>query len=112
MLMGMGVVGWIVSFAAGFALGGVFFLSMKLQVEYVVQRRGPTWLVPAALYARMALLAAVLVLVALLVREKQWQGKLPAMMLAGVAGVMVARVLIARMIGKQTTGDGCDARDD
>ena len=62
---------------------------------------GLMWLVPAALYARMALLAAVLVLVALLVREKQWHQKLPAMMLAGVAGVLVARVVIARMIRRE-----------
>lgn len=105
-LLGMGWLGWAASLAAGFAVGLVFFLSMKLQVEYVVEKRGPTWLLPAAMYARLVLVAVVLVLVALLVRAQGWQAKLPAMMLAGVAGTMLARIVVARMVRRKGREEG------
>ena len=46
-LLGMGVVGWLVSLAVGFVVGGILFLVVKAQVDYVVRKRGPTWLLPA-----------------------------------------------------------------
>jgi len=106
-LLGMGLLGWIVALAVGFVIGGLFFLSMKLQVEYVVEHRGPIWLLPAVMYARLALVAAVLVLVALLVPAPQ----LPAAMVAGVAGAFVARVLVGRMVRRREPpeGEGADA---
>ena len=96
MLMGMGWLGWLVSFVLGFVIGGLFFLSMKLQVEYVVNKRGPEWLAPACVYARLILVAAVLVVVALALRDRGQ--KIPAAMLAGVAGALLARVLIGRTV--------------
>ena len=96
-LLGMGLLGWIVAPVIGFVIGGLFFLSMKLQVEYVVEHKGPIWLLPAVMYARLVLVAAVLVLVALLVPARQ----LPAAMVAGVAGAFVARVLVGRMVRRR-----------
>ena len=96
MLMDMGLIGWLVSLALGFVLGGVFFLSMKLQVEYVVSRRGPVWLMPVATYARLAFVAAILVTVALAMRDARQ--KIPAAMIAAVAGAFVARILIGRSV--------------
>ena len=108
MLMGMGLVGWLVSLVAGFIVGLLLFMSMKLQVEYVLKGRGPTWVAPAAMYARMVLVGAVLVLVALLVKGEEWESKLAAMMLAGVVGLFAARVAVARMVGR----GGLDGGDD
>ena len=110
MLMQMGIGGWIVSLVIGFVLGGVFFMSMKVQVEYVVKKRGPIWLAPACMYARMALLAAVLVMVALVLKEQR--EKVPAAMLAGVAGTFVARVLIGRMVGRDETQPPAEEKSD
>ena len=92
--MGMGLLGWAVSLVIGFVIGGVFFMSIKAQVDYVVQSRGPTWLLPVALYARMAFVAVVLVLTAVFVPPERLAGAL----LAAVAGVMIARVLVSRMV--------------
>lgn len=104
-LMGMGVIGWLTAFAVGFVVGGLLFISMKLQVEYVVQKRGPLWLMPVALYARILLLGVVFVLVAKLVPGE----KVAATMLSGVVGVMLARVLVARVVrigpGPQENGN-------
>ena len=112
MLMGMGLAGWLLSLVVGFAIGMVFFMAMKLQVEYVVKRRGPMWAAPAAMYARMALVAAVLVLVALLVKSEGWEGKVASMMLAGVAGLFAARVVVAKMVGRDEPAGNGDNGDD
>lgn len=112
MLLGMGLIGWVVSLVSGFVVGGIFFLSMKLQVEYVVEKRGPTWLLPVATYARMALVAAVLVIVALIIKQKDWHSKTPAMMFAGVIGMIVARVLVARMVGGERAETPKEKADD
>ena len=93
-LMGMGVLGWCVSLVVGFVVGGIFFLSIKAQVNYVLTRGSPGWLVPALLYARMILMGAVLVVIALTVPR----GKLAGALLAGVAGTFVARILVSRMV--------------
>jgi hypothetical protein len=100
-LMGMGLLGWIVSLVLGFVIGGVFFMSIKAQVEYVVEKRGPSWLLPVAMYARMLFVAVVLIVVALLVPPQ----KIAAALLAGVTGVLIARVLIARMVRKRRPED-------
>ena len=96
----MGFRGWATALALGFVVGGIFFLSIKLQVEYVVQRRGPAWLLPAALYARLVFVAVVLVLVATTLPGS----KVPAAMLAGTAGAFTARLLVARMVRKPGPG--------
>jgi len=101
-LMGMGPAGWLLSLAAGFVLGGIFFLSIKLQVEYVLKKQGPLWLLPAALYARLILVGAVLVVVAL----KLPGHKVPAAMLAGTVGALVARLLVARKVRGGSTDTG------
>jgi len=109
-LMGMGIGGWLIAFAAGFVIGGVFFLTIKLQVEYVVKKRGPLWLLPAALYARLVLVAVVLIVVALTLPGH----KVPAAMLAGVAGAFVARLLVSRMVrgGGAQEGEDDEAAGD
>jgi len=107
MLMGMGLLGWIISLVLGYVIGGVFFLTMKLEVEYVVQQKGPTWLVPAALYARMVFVAAVLVLVAVLVPGD----KVAAAMLGGVIGTFASRVCVHCMVRRQKPEDGANAGD-
>jgi len=93
-LMGLGLWGWLLSLAGGFVFGGVFFISIKLQTEYVVRKRGPEWLLPAALYARLALVGIVLAAVGLAVPGR----RIPAVMLAAVAGSLLARVLVSRMV--------------
>jgi len=97
-VLGLGLVGWLVALAVGFVVGGVYFLTMKLEVEYVVEKRGPTWVLPAALYARLVLLAAVLIVVALNVPRKQ----LPAAVIAGLVGAMAARVCVARAVRRRS----------
>ena len=93
-LMGMGLGGWLVSLVVGFVIGGLFFLSIKLQVEYVVKQSGPLWLLPAALYARLVLVGVVMVVIALTLPGE----KIAAAMLAGVAGTILARVAVSRMV--------------
>ena len=95
-LLGMGIVGWIVASLVGFVVGAVFFLSIKAQVSYVLTRKGPPWLVPALMYARMLFVGTILVLVALELPH----GKIPAALLAGVVGSLVARILVSRTIKK------------
>jgi hypothetical protein len=97
-LMGMGLVGWLVSLVAGFVIGGVFFLSIRLQVDYVLKKSGPLWVVPAALYARIGIVAAMLVLVAVKLPGE----KIAGAMLAGMIGAFVARVLVSRMVKKSS----------
>ena len=94
MIMGMPLIGWFASLLVGFVVGGLFFLTMRLQVEYVVQKQGPIWLMPVALYARILLVSIVLVVVAVNLPGE----KIAAAMLAGTAGALVARVLVSRMI--------------
>ena len=97
-LLNLGPLGWILSFVVGFAVGGLYFLSIKAQVEYIVKRKGPEWLVPAGLYARVIFLGVLLVLVgSLLPREK-----LGGAVLAGLAGSIVARVLVGRMVRRSS----------
>ncbi len=93
-LMGMGLLGWLVSLVLGFIVGGLFFMSIRLQVEYVLKKQGPLWVVPASLYGRMIIMAAILLGIALKVPRE----KVAAVMLAGVVGVMLARLLISRMV--------------
>lgn len=94
MLMGMGLVGWLVSLAAGFVIGGIFFLSIKAQVNYVLSKKGPMWLAPALMYARMIFVGAIMVAVGLSLPS----AKVPGALLAAVAGSFVARVLVSRMV--------------
>lgn len=97
MLMGMGLVGWVASLMVGFLVGGVFFLSIKAQVDYVVRKQGATWLMPALMYARMAFVAVVLILTAILVPSE----KLAGAILGAMVGVVVARVLVSRMVRRR-----------
>jgi hypothetical protein len=103
-LLGMGWLGWLAAFVLGFVVGGIFFITMRLEVEYVVNQEGPTWLLPVALYARLAFVAVVLILVAFLVPR----GMIAPAMLAGVAGFLLARFLIARGIRKRTREEAPD----
>ena len=105
-LMGMGLVGWLLSLAVGFVIGGLFFLSIRLQVDYVLKKSGPLWVVPAALYARIGIVAAMLVLVAVKLPGE----KIAGAMLAGMIGAFVARLLVSRMVKKTATEE--DKPDD
>ena len=107
-LLGMGLVGWLVSLAVGFVVGGIFFLSIKIQLDYVLERRGPLWVAPAAMYARLALVAVVLILVGTSVPSH----KLGATAIAGLAGALLARVLISRQVKRQGPQGGGDADAD
>ena len=89
---------WVLPLAGGFVAGGILFLSMKAQVDYVMKKKGAEWIVPAAMYARMIFIAAILIVLA-----KTLDGKhvLPVGIM-GLAGAIVARVLIGRMVKKRT----------
>ena len=101
-LMGMGWLGWLLSLLVGFVVGGIYFLSIKLQVEYVIKKRGPVWVLPAAMYARLLLVAAMLIVAALSLPGR----KVPAAMLAGVVGAFVARLLVSRMVRRGGEEEG------
>ena len=96
-LMGMGLMGWLLSLLSGFVLGGLFFLSIRLQVEYVLKERARLWVVPACLYARMALMAVILILVAVRLPGEKVAGA----MLAGMVGVFISRLCVSRHVRRQ-----------
>lgn len=96
-LMGMGLPGWVLSLLAGLVLGGLFFFSIRLQVEYVMKKGGRLWVVPACLYARLALMAVILVLVAVLLPREKVAGA----MLAGAVGVFIARLCVSRQVRRR-----------
>ena len=100
-LMGMGILGWLLALTVGFVIGGVFFVSIRLQVEYVMKEQRRLWLVPACMYARLVLVAVVLVLVAVLLPGE----KVAAAMLSGVVGVFLARTSVSRVVRRP---DGAD----
>jgi len=104
-LLGMGLVGWLVSLVVGFVVGGLFFLSIRVELDYVLRNRGPLWLAPAAIYARLVLVAVVLVLVALLVPGQKVAGAAAG----GLIGAMAARVLISRQVKRSSSQGGEDA---
>jgi hypothetical protein len=93
-LLGMGLLGWLAGLMVGFAVGGVFFMSIKAQVQYVLKRRGALWLAPALLYARILFIGVVLIVLAQTVPRD----KLAAVVVAGAIGMMVARILVTRMV--------------
>jgi len=97
-LLNLGLLGWIVSLVAGFVVGGIYFLSIKVQVDYTLSRKGPDWLVPAALYARILFVAVILVLVAVFLPREKVAGAL----LAALAGAIVGRVLVSRMVRRSS----------
>ena len=99
MLMHMGLFGWLAALVIGFVVGGIFFITIKLQSEYVVEHRGPEWLLPVACYARLLFMAVVLVVVAVSVPGE----KVAASMLAGISGSILARILIGRMVRRLPT---------
>ena len=92
--LGLGWLGWIASAAVGFAVGGLFFLCTRAQVEYVAEHRGPEWLLPAMLYARVLLLALVMGAVGLAVPRDQVAGAV----VGGLVGAAAARVLVMRSV--------------
>ena len=100
-LMGMGLRDWLLSLLSGFVVGGLFFFSMRLQVEYVLKKSARLWVVPACLYARMALMATILILVAVRLPGEKVAGA----MLAGTVGVFIARLCVSRQIRRQDTAD-------
>ena len=106
-LMGLGVIGWLLSVAGGFVVGGLFFLSIKMQVEYVVRKQGPAWVLPAAMYARLVLLGVVLVVIAVTVPGERVAG----VALGGVIGILIARILVSRMVRKGDQADGPEKQD-
>ncbi|MBN1675870.1 MAG: hypothetical protein JXR37_32805 [Kiritimatiellae bacterium] len=93
----IGVLGGLLAALVGFVIGGLFYLSMRLQVEYVVHKRGPEWLMPALMYARLIAVAVVLVLVLKVVGPGY---RLAESLLLGLFGGVVARVLVGRMVKK------------
>ncbi len=97
-LMGMGPIGWLAALVVGFVVGGIFFLTIKVQVAYVLKRKAdtPAWVVPALMYARMLFVGAVLVVIALSLPHEKIAGAL----LAGCAGSLIARMLVSRMVKK------------
>ncbi|NLW49884.1 MAG: hypothetical protein GXY85_03450 [Candidatus Brocadiaceae bacterium] len=101
MLMEMGPLGWAVSLVVGFLVGGLLFLSIKTQVDYVVHQKGPTWVMPAAMYARMAFVAVVLILTSVLVPPQ----KLAGAVLGALVGIVIARVLVSRMVGRAAASE-------
>jgi hypothetical protein len=108
MVLGLGLIGWLVALAIGFVIGGIFFMSMKVQVDYVMKGRGPGWLTPVAMYGRLAFVAAVLFVIAAVVPRE----KMAASLLAGVAGILTARVLIARMVRSEEPPSPDDGEDE
>ncbi|NQT92806.1 MAG: hypothetical protein HQ559_08595 [Lentisphaerae bacterium] len=96
-LMGMGLLGLLLSLLAGLVLGGLFLFSIRLQVEYVMKKGGRLWVVPACLYARLALMAVILILVAVLLPGEKVAGA----MLAGAVGVFIARICVSRQVRRQ-----------
>ena len=99
MILNLSIPGWLVSLIVGFIVGGVYFLSIKVQVDYVLRERGPMWLAPAALYARMLFVAVILILLAVFFREDR--ERLLGIVVAGMVGAAVARVLVSRMVKRQ-----------
>ena len=91
-----------VSAVAGLAIGALFFWTMKVQVDYVVKRQGAAWLLPALLYARLALVALILIAIATSVSNED----IPCVLVAGLAGMMVARVLVSRRVKRDLPEDG------
>jgi L-asparagine transporter-like permease len=104
MILNLSILGWLVSLAVGFGIGGVLFLSMKVEVDYVISGKGPGWLVPAMLYARMAFIAAVLVVLTVSLPHE----RVAAAALSGLVGVVLARIAVAR---KVRGGSGFDTED-
>ena len=91
---------WILPLVGGFVVGGILFLSMKVQVDYVIDTTDPEWVVPAAMYARMIFIAAILIALA---KTLDSSHVLPVGIM-GLVGLIVARILIGRMV-KEGTGD-------
>ena len=108
MVLGMGLIGWLVAFAIGFVIGGIFFMSIKAQVDYVMKGTGPGWLTPLALYLRLAFVAAVLFVVAKAVPRE----KMAASLLAAVAGIILARILISRLVRSRRPEPSGESRDE
>jgi len=92
--LNLSVVDWVVSLAAGVALGAVVFLSMKAQVDYLLNRPGRQWLMPVLLLGRLLLVAAALMAVVWWVPR---DGKAAAV-IAGLAGLIAARIIVARRV--------------
>jgi len=94
MILNLHIIGWLVALAVGFVIGGVLFMTMKIEVDYVVSGKGPDWLVPAMLFARMGFVAAVLTVLAVALPKD----KVAAAALSGLVGIVLARVVIARKV--------------
>ncbi len=94
MILNLSILGWLVALVVGFVIGGVLFMSMKIEVDYVISGKGPDWLVPALLFARMGFIAAVLTVLALSLPKD----KVAAAALSGLVGIILARVAIARKV--------------
>ena len=99
MILNLSVIGWLGSLAVGFIVGGVYFLSIKVQVDYVLKKRGPLWVAPAALYGRMLFAAVILILLAAFFGKDR--ERLLAIVIAGMVGAAVARVLVSSMVKRQ-----------
>lgn len=97
-LLGLGPLGWSVALVGGFVVGGIYFLSIKAQVDYVLRRQGPLWLVPALLYARIVFVGVILVLIARLMPRHT----IAAVCFASVIGALGARLLVTRLVRGRT----------
>ena len=106
-LMGMGIFGWLLALLVGFIIGGLFFVSIRLQVEYVLKEQRRLWLVPACMFARLALVAVVLVLVAVLLPRE----KVAAAMLSGMIGVFLARIAVSRSVRRPDNAESKNAEE-
>lgn len=107
-IAGLHLLGWLASLAVGFVIGGVLFMSIKAQVDYVVKKKGPEWILPAAMFARLLFVAALLVMLLLWVPRD----KLAPVVLAGVVGTLVARILIARMVKREAKETDAEATEE
>jgi len=108
MILNLSIPGWLAGLAVGFIVGGVYFLSIKGQVDYVLKKQGPLWLAPAALYGRMMFAAVILILLAVFFRDDRT--RLLAILIAGMVGAGVGRVLVSRMVKREQSDSSDEQR--
>lgn len=100
--------GWAAALAVGLALGGVVFWSMKAEAAYVLARPERQWLLPVLLIVRLAVVGAALVAVVLWVPKQATAGAV----IAGLAGLIAARIVVTRFVKSDDTGGRNDEDDD
>jgi F1F0 ATPase subunit 2 len=97
-----------VAFAAGTALGWIFYAGLYRTVRTLGSTRHPALLVGGSLLLRILLLVAGLW--ALLVAGERWIGHGWLALLPGLLGVMAARTLLLRRYGRPGVAPGGSPR--